>query len=606
MSRNSDVKKLSGEFFTPSPVVDFMVNKIFQQLYFRKKILDTNFEEFQKTLLAVKFCDPAVGTGNFIVGLLKFVWKNLQKYSDISREIQNGFLKSFVKKCLYGVEIKKSSLDFCKSRIIELYPQLELTDFKHLKIGNSLVDLDVYDTHHDEMVENLVPFSWNKSFSPGIKFDVILGNPPYFNLKKMILRDVKIRLLYEYLKKSQNWSNYFRASSDIYYYFIIRSLEYLSKNGLLVFILPNYWIENKYADKLREILLENQIIDIYNFGELNIFKDDGKWLNVSTCVLVLEKTSPYKKIIVTKDIPRNFFSKEDVKTNRFSIDSTDLNREKWILSPYIDKIKKIQQNEELQPLSSLASVAQGMSPGVKSIFVLDETTFLENSIEKEITVPFVTNKNIRKWKLEIKDKHRAILPYLIQDLSNYPNTQKYLIKNKKELVRGPDRKRLLGKEKIRWFDFSVYRNIDLFMKKEDRILCPYRSLHTRFSLDRESNFCATDIYAIFPRKSKDLYNLIGILNSSFLEFWFREVGKRKGKMFEFFSDPLRKIPIPTEEIRNSVSQDVKEIIKIIDKDSNNARKEINEIEQEVNQKVAKMYGIENSFLHKYLKRYKLT
>ena len=140
------------------------------------------------------------------------------------------------------------------------------------------------------------------------------------------------------------------------------------------------------------------------------------------------------------------------------------------------------------------------------------------------------------------------------------------------------------------------------MKKNDRILCPYRSLSPRFSLDRDGNFGATDIYGIFTENTKDLYVLLGILNSSFMEFWFREVGKRKGKMLEFFSDPLRRIPIPREESRYLIFKDIQEIIKIIDKNSNNNKDEIIEIEQVINQKIAQMYEIDSKFLQKYFKQ----
>lgn len=604
MSGNVNSKKLSGEFFTPSSVVDFMIRKIFVHLNAKERILDNNFIEFQDTLLDIKFCDPAVGTGNFILGLLRFVWTKIQKYKNLSFKEQNNFLKSFVQENIYGVEIKKESLDLCKSRIVNLYPQLEIKDLNNLKTGNSLIDLDAYEVLRDHKLEKLVPFSWTNSFSKDIKFDVIIGNPPYFNLKKMMLKDEGIRLLYQYLKNSTIWNKYFRASSDIYYYFIIRSLEYLNLNGLLSFILPNYWIENKYADKLREILLEYQILDIYDFGNLNVFKDDGKWLNISTCVFTLEKTSPYKKIEITKEIPRNFFRNDKAKVSRFSIDSSDLTKDKWILSPYVERIKKIENNTNFIQLSSIASIAQGMSPGVKSIFVLNKEKIEKFQIESDVLVPFVTNKHIKKWNLEFTEKLYAILPSLIQKLEDYPNTMKYLQENKENLEAGPDRKRLLDKNKIRWYDFSVYRNLDFFMKVKNKILCPYRSLSPKFSLDREGHFGATDVYALSPKDSNDLFNLLGILNSSFMDFWFREAGKRKGKMLEFFSDPLRRIPVPHKKKRDSITNDVKNIIRILDKNSNNKTEEIREIEEIVNRKVAQMYNFDYIFLQKYLKEKK--
>ncbi|NPD87788.1 MAG: N-6 DNA methylase [Asgard group archaeon] len=604
MSRNVNAKKLSGEFFTPSTVVDFMVGRIFNHLEAKGRILDNSFTEFQDTFLKIKFCDPAVGTGNFILGLLRFVWKKIQRYENLSFKEQNNFLKSFVQENVYGVEIKKSSLDLGKSRIVNQYPQLEIKDLKNLRTGNSLVDLDAYEVLRGHKIEKLIPFSWTNSFSKDIKFDVIIGNPPYFNLKKMILKDESVRLLYQYLKNSTIWSKYFRASSDIYYYFIIRSLEYLNLNGFLSFILPNYWIENKYADKLREILIEYQILDIYDFGDLNVFKDDGKWLNISTCVFTLEKTSPYEKIQITKEIPRNFFRNERVKTLCFSVDSSDLTQEKWILSPYVQKIKKIEIDTNYAQLSSIAAVAQGMSPGVKSVFVLDKKTTELLHIESDVLVPFVTNKHIKKWKLDFNEKLFAILPSLIQNLEDYPNTMKYLQENRENLEAGPDRKRLLDKGKIRWYDFSVYRNLNFFTNMKSKILCPYRSLTPKFSLDNEGHFGATDIYAISPYDSNDIFNLLGILNSSFMEFWFREAGKRKGKMLEFFSDPLRRTPVPHKNKRDFITSDVRNIIQILDKNSNTQTEEIREIEDRINEKVARMYNFDYAVLQKYLQEKK--
>jgi adenine-specific DNA-methyltransferase len=594
-------KKLTGEFFTPSSVVNFMIRTTFEHLLSRGMILDNNFVNFRESLLNTRFCDPAIGTGNFIIGLLKFIWKKIQSFENVSVKEQNNTLKKFIQENVFGVEIKKTSLDLCKERIVNLYPLIEFSDLKQIKQGNSLVELDAHEILNDKAIKKLLPFSWSKAFSEDIQFDVIIGNPPYFNLKKMILKDESIRDLYNYLKNSNRWKKYFRASSDIYYYFVIRSLELLNQNGILTFILPNYWIENKYADKLRELLLNNQLLDIYDFGQLNVFKDDGKWLNVSTCVMILEKTAPYQDIKIIRDIPRSFFRNYDVKTTIFYVNSSALNKEKWILSPYLDKIREIESSKDFENLSTIATVAQGMSPGVKSVFVLRKGEVENLGLETEVLVPFITNKNIKKWKPEFKNQLYAIMPSFIQDLEDYPNTMKYLQQHKEILTVGPDRKRLLKKNKIRWFDYSVYRNQELFLNVREKIITPYRSLSPSFCIDKSKSVGATDIYAIAPKNPKDIFNLLGILNSNFMEFWLREAGKKKGIMLEFFSDPLRKLPFPKKN-RNLITDDVKDILRILGKSSNLA--EIGEIEEEMNRKVAQMYNFDYNFLLKYQKEKK--
>jgi adenine-specific DNA-methyltransferase len=146
--------------------------------------------------------------------------------------------------------------------------------------------------------------------------------------------------------------------------------------------------------------------------------------------------------------------------------------------------------------------------------------------------------------------------------------------------------------KIRWFDYSVYRNLDLFLSKEKRILCPYRSLTTRFAIDETGSFAATDIYAIIPVESADIYSILGILNSEFINFWYSLAGKRKGRMLEFFSNPLKKIPIPRFEIRNEITPLVKELLKIVKKSDDSDNDEVKVIEDKLNLEVAEMYDFD--------------
>ncbi|MHA2255947.1 MAG: hypothetical protein ACXAAM_07740, partial [Candidatus Heimdallarchaeaceae archaeon] len=56
--------------------------------------------------------------------------------------------------------------------------------------------------------------------------------------------------------------------------------------------------------------------------------------------------------------------------------------------------------------------------------------------------------------------------------------------------------------------------------------------------------------------------------------------------------------------RDSITNDVKDIIRILDKNSSNKTEEIREIEEIVNGKVAQMYNFDYNFLQKYLKEKK--
>ncbi len=603
MTRDLNTRKTTGEFYTPIAIVDYMVEKIFEYLIDSNRINTLSFTKFQKSLLKLSFCDPAVGTGNFIAGILKQIWGELKKYEKTDLTRKSEVIRSFVRSNLYGVELDPKLLKICKTKMVELYPFLKLSDFKNLKVGNSIIGKDAYDILNEDVSE-LKPFSWTDAFPNTDKFDVIIGNPPYYNLKKMELLDDNVKLLYNYLKTSEKWKYKFRSASDIYYYFIFQSVDLLKTNGILSFIIPDYWLENKYADILREFLLDFQILEILKLGEINIFRDEGRWLKISTCVFTMEKKLPYQEIKVTIDVPRNLtrqmkLNKQRLSNNIFQVDQTELSKEKWILSPFVEEINKITKNQSLVTLDSCCKIAQGLSPGVKSVFVLSEDEIKKNQIEKNILVPFISNKNVRRWTLNVDQKTYSILPSRIEDLRDFPEARKYLNKNKDLLTAGPDRKRLLESGKIRWFDYSVYRNLSVFENTKTKIICPYRALHPKFSYDNKGYFGATDIYAIIPNDKEDIYPILGILNSSTFDFYYKQAGKTKGRMLEFFSDPLKKVLVPDSSVMCELTPKIEGILRIKEKNNDKSTSELKLLESEVNDEVAKMYNLDPSFIRKY-------
>ncbi|MBY9000508.1 MAG: Eco57I restriction-modification methylase domain-containing protein [Candidatus Heimdallarchaeota archaeon] len=604
MSPNQNQRKKTGEFYTPSIVVDFMIERVFDRLNSQGRIISNSYEEFSNSLSKISFCDPSVGTGNFILGLLNWIWNKLKSYSQTDGKLKIEFFFQFVTCNIFGVDLNYKSIVICKERIKQAYSFFKNQTFDNLKCGNSIVDIDANEMFSPADIKLLNPFSWENSFQEQIAFDVIIGNPPYFNLKKNETRNEETQPLFHYLKTSKLWSNLFRASSDIYYFFIIKSLSLLKKQGIVSLITPNYWLENQYADLLRKRIIDYQPLEIIDLEGIRVFKDEGRWLSVSTCIFTAMNSPPEQELTVFQNLPKNFFELRHKNKNilkPFSVSFSDLDSKKWILSPYLSTIKKINNNKKMDRLGAIAKVAQGLSPGVKELFVMKNEKVKLLSIEKEILVPFVTNKNVQRWKTSQNNELFAILPSRIKNLSEFPNVHKYFMKHKQRLTAGPDRKKLLEKKKIRWFDYSVYRNLSDFNNSKEKILCPYRSLIPRFSLDLEQHFGATDIYAIIPKDEDDILCLLGILNSNFIDFWFREAGKKKGKMLEFFSFPLKNIPIPPKQERSNITPYVKQILSELNQNGKESGERIAELENILNGEICQMYGLNEKFLENYVK-----
>ncbi len=112
------------------------------------------------------------------------------------------------------------------------------------------------------------PFSHDKAdwFEPqwmfGIEnFDVVIGNPPYGTSVKDEYR-IKVT---NALGKVPDF--------EIYYYFINKAYQLLSKKGIISYIIPNTFLFNTYAKHYRIKLLENwnllEVLDCTNFPIFN-------------------------------------------------------------------------------------------------------------------------------------------------------------------------------------------------------------------------------------------------------------------------------------------------------------------------------------------------
>tara|TARA_R110001599_G_scaffold91712_1_gene240793 strand:+ start:101 stop:1318 length:1218 start_codon:yes stop_codon:yes gene_type:complete len=91
------------------------------------------------------------------------------------------------------------------------------------------------------------------NYEINIKYDLIIGNPPYFVMKK---KDV-----------DKAYYNYFTGRPNIFIMFIIKSLGLLNKNGILSFILPKNFLNCLYYNKTRNYINDNFMI--LNIAECN-------------------------------------------------------------------------------------------------------------------------------------------------------------------------------------------------------------------------------------------------------------------------------------------------------------------------------------------------
>ena len=174
------------------------------------------------------------------------------------------------------------------------YPNASITGVEYNKIIFDNIKNN-YDNVNDINIinNNFLKTHFNE------KFDLIIGNPPYYVLKKSEVEP------YYY--------NYFDGRPNIFLLFIIKSLLLLNDNGVLCFILPKSFLNCLYYNKTRNYIYNNfQILSIQECSDVYIETDQ------QTIIFIIKKSN------VNSDINNNVNDKYILKhlSNQYTIFST--------------------------------------------------------------------------------------------------------------------------------------------------------------------------------------------------------------------------------------------------------------------------------------------
>ena len=207
-------------------------------------------------------------------------------------------------------------------------------------------------------------------------------------------------------------------------------------------------------------------------------------------------------------------------------------------------------------LKEIAWVGVGMVTGFEKAFLISEEDFLNYSDkEKKAIISTIKAKHCKGYWTEGFSQY-----ILIDDLvdsekqlsDNYPSLYKKMVPFKTEMK---DRYLPLNKN---WFNWQALRNIKDYKKfiSSTKIFVPNldRSKTNRFSISSEELYPSGDVLTIVPNE-KDVFFLLGYLNSNFFrEFYFSE-GARRGHRIAYTQRILSNIKIPTfnEEIKNKIA-----------------------------------------------------
>lgn len=188
----------TGVFYTPAKIVDLCVSKI-DDIYTKNSI-----------------CDPACGSGNFLIKIFNKLSERFDEKEIISK--------------IYGIDIDPTAVLICK---LNLYNLTKNINFNEIHILN------------EDFLFADIPNN----------FDVIIGNPPW-----------GAKYLPDYINKLTESYSKNIARYDSFALFIHNSLNHLNENGSLIFILPSSIINIERHEAIRQEILQYSISEIADLG----------------------------------------------------------------------------------------------------------------------------------------------------------------------------------------------------------------------------------------------------------------------------------------------------------------------------------------------------
>lgn len=505
-------KKTDGITFTPLSIVEYMYKDVLS--------FDINY------ITKLGIADLSVGNGAFFVGLILYL-KSIMPNISVSSLIENN---------LYGYDIKEENVFFTKLNLylITLY------------FGENPDQINFQIYHGD----TLKYFQENTD----IKFDLIVGNPPY-------VKQQNISLKYRnYLIENFETIN---SNYNLYYAFIELSIRLLTEDGISLQLVPNYLLKIKSAKSLREYLLAGSYISkIVNFNANKIF--DG----IDTYSMIIELKS-YSNDIRYKSLHNNV-------TNTLSLINNDW---KLLSNSNIsnDAINLIDDNDEelvnqVQSQFFTLDISTGIATQKDKLFLIDDSNLIKNKymkkiyndkiylIEKDSVVKIYKGSGQEKGNLKYK---HIIYPYYIRDgvarlkshdylVKHEPLTYKYLSDAKEDMMKRSG----ISKEDEYWYRYGRTQSLNRF---DTKILFPTNALKPNFNLIEDQALFFNG-YAIYGLKQKSLSQnefraLEYILNSKLIEIFMLKTSYFIGSGYVSYQKKyIEKVTLPilSEEQVNNI------------------------------------------------------
>ncbi len=619
----SDREKL-GMVFTDDKISDFMVRRSLN-------LLNAAFKSKNKSIKDARILDPCIGGASFDIALFKVLEEYIEDFK-IGNFLQNNFV---------GIDIEKSAIELAKKNLKEVNASyvgdlnLQCKDFLidfdkrgfDLIIGNPpyigekgnkdvftkirdtefgkkyyekgmdyfyfFIEKSLEILNEDGILAMITPAYWTRADSASKLRETIRNVASFVDVVDFgdfrVFKDAvgHHSLIFFLQKKKRTEFNHYlikekKKNIGKILSGILNDMSsdfFIDKYGTFVFNSKHFTDKDKKSESCIDGY-ENSIFKMDNSiskSEISIFKPEETVINKG-CFLLKDKDSSYIKSCVSGDFCMNY-------SPYFNFISRET-------QGIFEKIKKCTKTT----LREIASINQGIVSGADKvtnrnlnilkehmsgemiadinigdgIFVLNEEEASKYLDKCSCLVGFYKNSDITAYSIK-KPKY-----YLFYSTDKMNKEDEKIVINhlcKFEAILSRRRETLLGK--LAYYHLQWARRQEIFTG--EKIVSPQRALRPSFAYSNSELYASADVYYITDIKENTFF-VLGYLNSSFADFYLRNMGKKKGRYLELYQRPLSEIPIIciAENKKNQIAYRAKKIT-----EKNLTSEEMNKLKSEI-------------------------
>ncbi|MEW8056774.1 MAG: N-6 DNA methylase [Candidatus Thiodiazotropha sp.] len=143
-SDSGHARKLTGSYYTPDALVQELIQSALEPVV--RQRLEKSPANPREALLAIRVCDPACGSGHFLLAAARRMAAELARIdAGADQPTEDDYrhaLREVVRHCIYGVDMNPLAVELCRTALwleaIEPGKPLGFLD-AHIQLGNSLV-----------------------------------------------------------------------------------------------------------------------------------------------------------------------------------------------------------------------------------------------------------------------------------------------------------------------------------------------------------------------------------------------------------------------------------------------------------------------------------